>query len=220
MPEAKAIFTISANVSQRLKKYCDIDSIPLYHPPQHAEQFYCADPEEYLLFPSRLTPLKRQNLVLEALARTRQPVLVHFIGVADTPLYAEELRNLARRLNVHGRVEWLGHATEEEKRRHYAQALGIVFPPADEDYGYVTLEAMLSSKPVITCTDSGGPLEFVRAGDTGLLTEPTPEALAGAMDRLWEDRERAKRWGEAGSALYHSLGISWHAVVQRLLSCA
>ncbi len=219
MPEAKAIFTISANVSQRLKKYCGIDSSPLYHPPQHAEQFYCAAPEDYLLCPSRLVPLKRQSLVLEALARTRQAVRVHFIGVADTPFYADELRRLALKLDVHRRVEWLGHVTEDEKRRHYAHALGVVFPPADEDYGYVTLEAMLASKPVITCTDSGGPLEFVRAGKTGLIAEPTPEALAAAMDRLWQDRDQAQVWGRAGHASYQSLGVSWPNVIQSLLSC-
>jgi glycosyltransferase involved in cell wall biosynthesis len=77
---------------------------------------------------------------------------------------------------------------------------------------------MLSSKPVITCTDSGGPLEFVQVGETGLIVEPTPAALAVAMDQLWEDREHARRLGEAGFARYQSLGISWTTVVQRLLS--
>jgi glycosyltransferase involved in cell wall biosynthesis len=144
---------------------------------------------------------------------------VRFIGVADTPLYAEELRSLALKLKVERRVEWKGHVTEDEKRRHYAHALGVVFPPSDEDYGYVTLEAMLASKPVITCTDSGGPLEFVRAGKTGLIAKPTPQALANAMDRLWQDRGQAQVWGEAGRAYYQSLGISWPKVVQSLLAC-
>jgi glycosyltransferase involved in cell wall biosynthesis len=75
-----------------------------------------------------------------------------------------------------------------------------VFPPLDEDYGYVTLEAMLSAKPVITCTDSGGPLEFVRDKETGLIAEQTPESLAAAMDELWKDQARAKAWGENGAA--------------------
>jgi glycosyltransferase involved in cell wall biosynthesis len=90
----------------------------------------------------------------------------------------------------------------------------------DEDYGYVTLEAMLASKPVITCTDSGGPLEFVCDGETGLITEPTPQGLATAMDRLWGDRAQAKALGESGRAYYSSQKISWATVVQRLLSCA
>jgi glycosyltransferase involved in cell wall biosynthesis len=216
--QARTIFTNSANVSRRLKRYCGIDSTPLYHPPQHAEQFYSRAAEHYFFFPSRLQPLKRQALVLEALSRTRQPVCVRFAGVPDHPEYAKTLQRLARELNVHRRVEWMGYLTEEEKRSLYANALGVIFPPLDEDYGYVTLEAMLSSKPVITCMDSGGPLEFVHAGETGLIVEPTPAALAVAMDQLWANPEQAQRLGTAGFTLYQSLDISWPKVVQRLLS--
>jgi glycosyltransferase involved in cell wall biosynthesis len=92
-----------------------------------------------------------------------------------------------------------------------------VYPPFDEDYGYVTLEAMLSSKPVITCLDSGGPLEFVLHGQTGLVAEPTPQSLAACMDRLWSDRGKARAFGIAGRDHYQSLGISWKNVVARLI---
>jgi glycosyltransferase involved in cell wall biosynthesis len=215
---AKRVFTISGNVSKRLKDYCGIDSTPLYHPPRHAQHFYCAAAEDYFFFPSRLAPLKRQALVLEALARTRRPVRIRFAGAAEHASYEETLRTQAYQLGVHRRVTWLGAVTEEEKRQQYARALGIVYPPLNEDYGYVTLEAMLASKPVLTCTDSGGPLEFVRAGETGLVAESTPQALAAAMDNLWEERWEAKTMGEAGRARYHSLKISWPIVIQHLLS--
>jgi len=218
LPEAKKIFTISCNVSHRLKTYCGVHSTPLYHPPQDAEHFYCAVAEDYFFFPSRLTPLKRQALVLEALSHTRHPVRVRFVGVADYPEYEHELQALARKHKAHHRVEWLGHVTDIEKRALYAHALGIVFPPLDEDYGYVTLEAMLAGKAVITCTDSGGPLEFVQARKTGLIVDPTPVALAQAMDEIWQDRDLAKRMGEAGLSHYHRLEITWPKVVQRLLS--
>ena len=88
--------------------------------------------------------MKRQCLVLEVLAQTGQPVHVRFAGVAEYPAYATELKTLARTLGVHHRAEWLGQVSEEEKYRLYAHALGVVYPPLDEDYGYVTLEAMLS----------------------------------------------------------------------------
>jgi glycosyltransferase involved in cell wall biosynthesis len=218
IPQAKTVFTNSRNVSRRLKQYNGIDSIPLYHPPQHAEQFYCAEAEDFLFFPSRLSPMKRQCLVLEALAQTRQPVRVRFAGVAEYPAYAEELKALARKLRVHHRAEWLGQVSEEEKYRLYSHAFGVVYTPLDEDYGYVTLEAMLSSKPVITCADSGGPLEFVLARQTGLIAEPTPAALASAMDELYENRRQAWTLGAAGRDHYESLDISWSAVVQRLLA--
>jgi glycosyltransferase involved in cell wall biosynthesis len=218
LPEAKKIFTISSNVSRRLKEYCGIYSTPLYHPPQHAEHFYCAPAEDYVFFPSRIAPLKRQALVLEALAETQQAVRVRFAGSAEHPAYAAELEAQAQRLNISHRVEWLGPVTEEAKRRQYASALGIVYPPLDEDYGYVALEALLASKPLLTCTDAGGPLEFVCPGETGLVAEPTPAALAAAMDELWEDRQRARAMGKAGRALYHSQQINWSTVVQRLLT--
>jgi glycosyltransferase involved in cell wall biosynthesis len=220
LPEARAIYTIAANVSRRLKRYCDMGSTPLYHPPQHAEQFYSAAAEDYFFFPSRLAAIKRQKLVLEALPHTRQPVRVKFAGVAAPQSYAESLQALAQRLGVRPRVEWLGAIDEPEKRQRYAHALGVVYPPVDEDYGYVTLEAMLAAKPVVTCADSGGPLEFVEDGKTGLVAEPTPEGLAAALDQLWEDRARARALGEAGRDQYHSLGISWPRVVRRLLACA
>ena len=40
------------------------------------------------------------------------------------------------------------------------RALAVAYAPLDEDYGYVSLEAMLSSKAVVTCADSGGPRDF------------------------------------------------------------
>jgi glycosyltransferase involved in cell wall biosynthesis len=110
MPEAKHIFTIAATVSDRLKKYCGIDSVPLYHPPRHADQFYCAEAEDYLFFPSRLAPVKRQSLVLEAMAQTRHPIRLRFAGTPDSQFYVEELKRLASKLNIEHRVEWLGHA--------------------------------------------------------------------------------------------------------------
>ena len=103
IPEAKAVFTISKNVSSRLWRYCGIDSIPVYHPPGHAEEFYVAEAEDYLFYPSRMASLKRQTLVLQALAATQRPVRVRFSGSADEPRYGEKLEMLARELDIaHG----------------------------------------------------------------------------------------------------------------------
>ena len=133
------------------------------------------------------------------------------------PGYYESCMALARRSRVQSRVEWLGTTSEAAKRDLYARSLGVLFTPLDEDYGYVTLEAMLAHKPVIACTDSGGPLEFVVNRETGLVCEPTPQALAAAMDELWEDRDLARRLGEAGRARYSDLRIDWATVLEKLL---
>lgn len=218
IPEARPIATISRNVSRRLERYCGIASEPVYNPPANAGRFHCAAAEGCLFYPSRLDRSKRQDLVIEALAHTRHPVTVRFAGASNEPGYAEELRGRARGLGVDGRVEWMGLISEEEKIEGYARSLGVLFPPLDEDYGYVSLEAMLSSKPLITCSDSGGPLEFVLPGATGLVADPTPESVAEAMDTLWENRAAAESMGRAAREHYAGMRISWDAVVERLLS--
>jgi len=218
LPEARAIYSLSRNVSGRLQKFCGLDSTPLYNPPLHAERYHCAAAEEYFFFPSRLNRAKRQELVLEALAQTREPVQVRFAGVADEAAYPAELRELARSLGVEPRVSWLGEISEEEKIEQYARSLGVIYPPMDEDYGYVTLEAMLAGKPVITCSDSGGPLEFVASGETGMVAEASAAGMAEAMDWLWQNRDCAQRLGQAGRDRYACMHISWENVVERLLS--
>jgi len=218
LPQAKAVYANSGNVSKRLKHFCDVDSQPLYHPPRDAEKFTCAAAEDYFFFPSRLDRTKRQELVLEALAQTDRPVKVRFAGIGADASALADVKALARELGVHRRVEWLGNISEEQKRDLYARALGVIFPPLDEDYGYVTLEAMLSAKAVVTCTDSGGPLEFVIPDTTGAVCDPTPDALADALDRLWDDRRHTRVMGEAGRERYRAMNITWPAVVEKLVA--
>jgi glycosyltransferase involved in cell wall biosynthesis len=219
LDEAAAVFANSKNIANRLGHFCGIASQPLYHPPPNADRFYGArETEEYFFFPSRLSASKRQSLVLEALALTKQKVKVRFAGVPDSAEYGKRLRALAEKLGVASRVEWLGFIPEEEKRENYAKAIAVIFPPVDEDYGYITLEAMLSAKAVITCEDSGGPLEFVRHRETGLIAKPTAAALAVAFDELWQERDLAVKYGRAGRDRYRHLGLGWPEVVRRLLT--
>jgi glycosyltransferase involved in cell wall biosynthesis len=219
LAEAKAVFANSKNIANRLGHFCGINAVPLYHPPPNAASFFCArETGEYFFFPSRMSATKRQSLVLEALALTRKNVKVRFAGIADSPEYGKRLKLLAAKLGVEARVEWLGFLTEEEKRNAYAKTIAVIFPPVDEDYGYITLEAMLSSKAVITCDDSGGPLEFVSHLKTGLVAKPTSAALAEALDQLWQDRDLAAKYGRAGRDRYEQLGLSWSEVVRQLLA--
>lgn len=216
--EARAVYANSSNVAMRLKTYCGLASKVLYHPPAHAEQFYVSNPQDYLFFPSRINRLKRQSLVIQALAHCRQPVRVVFAGAAESQSFKSDLERLVENLQISDRVEWRGFISDEAKLDLYANCLGVIYPPVDEDYGYITLESMLAQKPVITTTDSGGPLEFVEHGVNGLVAEPTAEALADAMDTIWSDSARATRWGAKGREIYESHHISWTHVVEVLTS--
>ena len=91
----------------------------------------------------------------------------------------------------------------------------MIFPPADEDYGYIALEAFLSKKPVVTCTDSGGPLEFVVDGENGRVVAPETAALGAAAADLLANAEKARGFGERGFERVR--GISWSNAVRALL---
>jgi len=218
IPEHKRVFTISRNVGKRLKNFCNIDSQHLYHPPSQSELFYCDEMQDYFFFPSRISSIKRQILVIQALVYANKNIRIKFAGFPESMQYVEELKKMAQELGVEAQIEWLDEIDEQTKLELYANSAGILYPPYDEDYGYVTLEAMLASKPIITCTDSGGTLEFVQHRKTGLIAEPTPQAFAEAMNELWRDREQAQQWGRQGRIEYENQEISWNKVLTSLLA--
>ena len=59
----------------------------------------------------------------------------------------------------------------------------------------MTLEGFAAKRPVVTLTDSGGPLEFVERRGTGLVTPPEPRAIADAFDRLFSTVRSPRGWG-------------------------
>jgi glycosyltransferase involved in cell wall biosynthesis len=208
------VFTISANVTARLKRNNSINSTPLYHPPPLAKHFYTNTAQPFIFAPSRIEQLKRQDLLVQAFALVRSPVGCIIAGMGGQ--YGA-LREQVARLGLEHRVRLVGSVSDSDKLSYYANSLGVFFGPIDEDYGYVTLEAMLASKPVITCSDSGGPIEFVRDKETGRIVEPTPEAVAEAIDSLYERKHRATQMGLAGKRHYERLGLSWSRTLDKLL---
>lgn len=128
---------------------------------------------------------------------------------------ADQLRESAERAGTADRLSLPGFVTDDELIDLYANCLAVVYAPVDEDYGYVTLQAFLAGKPVITAADSGGVLEWVEDGVNGLVTDGSPEAVGAAIDRLHRDRGLADELGRAGYERVRSL--SWEPVVQRLI---
>lgn len=217
LPEAKHLFANSKTVAKRLNDHCGIVAKPLYHPPQNADQFFSRSYGDYLYFPSRLNRWKRQELALEALSKTKQPVKIRFSGLPDNPAYLEELKSKARKLGVQNRVQFLGRLSFGEMLDQYAGAKAVLFIPSQEDYGYVTLEAMLASKAVITCEDSGGPTEFIQSEKEGFVCPANPDDIALAMDAFWKNPTLAAEAGLRANQRYKEIGISWESVVRELL---
>lgn len=210
--ETRALFTNSANTADRLQRYCGVQAMPLYAPPPLHDRLHGGPFGDYLFFVGRLDPIKRIDLTIRALAETRSPVRLKIAGRGPA---GEPLRELVETLGLADRVDFLGFVSDEEVIELYAGALGMVLTPHDEDYGFTTLEAFFAGKPVVTTSDAGGVLEFVRDGATGFVVPAEPGAVAGRIDDLWEDRALCERLGAAGCELVHEVA-SWPKAVAAL----
>jgi glycosyltransferase involved in cell wall biosynthesis len=122
---------------------------------------------------------------------------------------------LAQECGVADRVDFLGAVDDETLLDLYAGALAVVYAPFDEDFGYVTLEAFLAHKPVITAMDAGGPLEFVDDGVNGAVCRPEPSAIADVVNYLHANRAYAASLGDAGYE--RARGVTWDGVIDKLV---
>jgi glycosyltransferase involved in cell wall biosynthesis len=212
LSECRTIHTISRNVADRLSRYNGLPGASLYPPPQHLGRYRCDGYGDFLFYAGRLDRLKRLDLAIDALARARSGARLKIAGRG--PL-EPELRKQIGRLGIEDRVELLGFVSSEELVDLYAGCRAAYYAPLNEDYGYVTVEAFLSGKPVVTTTDAGGPLEFVSHGENGVVAAPDADALAAAIDGLFQLPEaRLREMGAAGRDRVS--GITWDHVIDRL----
>ena len=148
--------------------------------------------------------MKRLDLAIRAIAAVPAPARLVLVGDGSQRAALEQL---AADVGARDRVTFAGSVDGDELVRLYADARAVIYTPFDEDFGYVTLEAFLSGKPVITAHDSGGTLEFVVEGVNGFVCAPDHDAIAGAAARLAADESLARRLGAAGQTRART--ITW-----------
>lgn len=210
--EARALYANARNTAQRLARFNDLQAEALYPPPKLDGSYRCGEFGDYLLAVGRLDPLKRFDLLLRAMRHTRRPSRCLIVGSGP------EHEALSATISRHGlgqRVQLLGWIDDDWLIELYAGCFAVYYAPYDEDYGYVTVEAFKSAKPVITADDSGGVLEFVVDGESGYVCPAgSVRSIARRIDELYVDRDRARRLGAAGADRVR--GIHWDAVVKTL----
>jgi glycosyltransferase involved in cell wall biosynthesis len=206
------LFVQSRTVQQRLATWQSVNATVLYPPAPH-RAYRSGGYGPWFLFVSRLTKLKRADLLIRALA-TPAANAVRLV-VAGEGEERPHLERLAADLGVAGRVTFPGRLSDEQLVEELATCRAVCFPPFQEDYGFVTVEAFASHRPVITCRDSGGPAELVKDGVNGFICEPTPDSLGKAMRRLIDDPLEATRMGEA--AFEAGARLTWAETVRQLI---
>ncbi len=220
IPRSRHIYTNSFEVANRLKKFNGIAAQVLMPPLKNPESYFTAHAGDYIFYPSRINGLKRQHLAVEAMRYVKSGVRLIVAGVSPEAGYLNQLERIIQEHGLEKRVElrneWI---TDEEKRELFASALGAIYIPYQEDScGFVSMEAFYSAKPVISCLDSGGTKEIVEDAVNGFMVESTPQAVAEAMDKLYENKILAERMGQAGMDKIHRLDITWPTTIKRLLS--
>jgi glycosyltransferase involved in cell wall biosynthesis len=148
------------------------------------------------LYVGRLSPEKGVDVLLQAVRLIVSQEPAFRLRIAGTGPGLGEMGELARSLGVGGSVEFLGEVSDVAGQ--LSQASMLVLPSRSEGLSIAVLEAMGVGLPVVA-TRVGGTPEAVSHGTTGLLVEKEDvEGLAGAVLKLWRDRELARRLGTAG----------------------
>lgn len=146
----------------------------------------------YVLFCGTQEPRKNLPRVLEAFRRIDRPDLE--LVLAGPPGWKEDLTDGIASLE--GRVRSLGFVPPDDLHALYAGAAVVAYPSLAEGFGLPVLEAMAHGAPVVT--SSGTATEEV-AGEAAILVDPLDtDAIAGAIERVLEDRGLAESLGAAG----------------------
>lgn len=212
---------ISKNVIDRLARFNGIAGTVLYPPLPLGQRYHSERSEDYILSVGRLCGIKRVDLMLKAMPIVHPFMKLKIVGTEDEPGVLEYYKNEVAKHHLWKRVEFLGRVDDDALVDLYAKAFAVYYAPHNEDYGYVTLEAMASGKPVLTAKDSGGTLEFVQDGVNGIIVDPTSDAIGHGMNRLLDNREAAEAMGARGREFIRSSGMaegSWDPIINSLLS--
>lgn len=212
---------ISQNVVDRLQVCNRLDAEVLYPPLPQGDRYRCEAVEPYILSVGRICTIKRVDLIVKALPAIRGDIRLKIVGLPDEPGVLEYLQNEIAKHHLQHRVDFLGRVSDDELLSLYARAWMVYYAPFDEDYGYVTLEALASGKPVITATDSGGILEFITHHETGIVAEPTPAAIGEAVQAVAANPLLRDQMAARAATFIADRGFlrsGWDHIVERLLS--
>jgi glycosyltransferase involved in cell wall biosynthesis len=207
-------FSQGYEVQKRLRRWRGLNSAVL-HPPLLPNAFGSRQVQkkkmEYPFFfiVGRLHKWKRIDLLIESVLLSKLPFHLVIAGEGEA---LAELQDLAKQ---DPRIQFVGRISDVDLTNYYLDAIAVPFIPLREDYGYVTLEAFASGKPIITCSDSGEPAKIVEHMQTGLIAEPDPAQLCSALEWAYSHPDEMRLMGERAQKAVSQM--SWEGVALRLV---
>jgi glycosyltransferase involved in cell wall biosynthesis len=202
-------FTPYKRLAETDPSWCKI-AFEVLHPPPYQMSVKEPEPGKYVFVPGRLHRWKRVDLVIQAFRYIDQDIPLKIAGTGEDEAALQALAA------GDPRIEFLGRVSDEQLVDLYAGALVVPFVPINEDYGFITVEAFRSKKPVITCVDSGEPTYFVKNFETGFVVEPHPETIAARINYFIDHPDAGVEMGENGCSSVAQM--TWDVVSSRLLA--
>lgn len=210
----RRVFAISEEVRGRILAggLCREDIIEILYPGIDLSRLIPSNIyQSNFLIPGRIMWTKNLELGIRAfkLLLSNRPDLRHFTltiaGHVDekSQPYFSKLKALASDCE---QIRFLTSLSDEQLFGLCRSAYTILYPPFNEDWGLIPLEAMAFEKPVIA-VNRGGPRETVVDGQTGFLVDPDPQAFAHAMATLADHPEWVHRMG--ARARLHMRKFEW-----------
>ena len=209
--EATRLFATSGNVAGRLERSTGLIAEVLPHPPQPLD-YRSEASEGFVLSAGQARPGEARRPAARG-RRARAWARRRRRRRRARPRAARG--NRAQR-GLNGRVRFEGRVSGERLAELYARCGSVYYAPVDEDFGMGPYESFLSSKPVITTADAGGPLDVVHDRETGLVVAPEASEVARAAAWLRDHADEARpRSGRRGKALADE--VTWDRAIERLL---
>lgn len=173
------------------------------------------DEDLYMVCVSRLHPVKRLELLIDAFAaqppQTRGRWRLLIAGDGD-PSYRRSLEARAASTGINS-IRFLGWVTGAEKQALLAGASLFALPSQHENFGVSVLEAMAAEVPVVISREVGLS-GAVAAADAGWVIDAGPQSLTAALAAAMTDASaRAVRANAARRLAEH---YSWATVAERI----
>ncbi|MDE1865338.1 MAG: glycosyltransferase family 4 protein [Candidatus Micrarchaeota archaeon] len=194
------ILANSANIKSRISKYYGRSDARVLGGGVEFRKYSDKGDDRYFFYPSRISPNKRQDYAIEAFKIFSRNVkgyrLIICGPVSKDKFYYDYYKKILHTASETSKIEIMTDVSEDKLKDLYSRCTAVLYPPINEDYGLVPLEAMASGKPIIAVNE-GGPRETVKDNKTGILVN-SAEEMANAMVRVAMDDRLAARLGKAG----------------------
>lgn len=198
--KVESILTNSYNTRSRIIKYYKRDDAIVLRGGVDYELYKKGYTRKYFLYPSRISPNKHQDFAIRAFNHFKRQVkgykLILAGPVSMDKFYYDYYMKIKALAEGVGDVDIMTNVNDKMLRKLYSDCTAVLYPPVNEDYGLVPMEAMASYKPIIAINE-GGPKETIENDKTGMLVN-TFEDMGNAMKTVAENPDFAEELGKNG----------------------